>query len=127
MRAAPRANHDRHRSREAERARTSNDQHRDCVHQRVRQSRLWTEQEPRHERHPGNENDSGHEPGRYFIGKALYGSATALRLPNHLNDSREQGFGAHPLGAHDERTGAVDGRADDRTVREFFPRESIRR
>ena len=46
LRAAPGADHDRHRRRQAERARTGDDQHGDRVDERVRQARLGAEQPP---------------------------------------------------------------------------------
>ena len=122
MCAATRADHDRHRSRKAQSARTGDDQDGNCVHKRVRQPGLRTEQQPRNKGHRGDRNHCWHEPCRDAIGQALNGSAAALGLSNQLNDSRQQGFGAHALGAHDERTRSVNGCADDRAVGRFFNR-----
>ena len=50
LRAASRPHHDRNRSRQPQRARTSNDQHRHRIDQRMRQPRLRPEQTPRRKR-----------------------------------------------------------------------------
>ena len=55
----------------------------------------------------------GTKDGRDFIGESLNGCAAALRFADHLDDLREQRFAADALGAHEQRAGAVHGRADD--------------
>ncbi len=50
LRAPPGADHDRHRRRQAERARTRDDQHRDGADERVREARLRSPHAPRDER-----------------------------------------------------------------------------
>ena len=104
--AAAGADHDGHGSGEAEGAGAGDDQNRDGVHQRVREARLRTEQEPGGESDGGDGDDCGHEPGGNAIGEALDGSAAALGLSDELDDAGEQRFGADALGAHDERSGA---------------------
>ena len=118
--AAAGSDHDRHGSGESESAGAGDDEHRNCVHQRVREARLRTEHKPRDESDGGDGHDGGYEPGGDAIGEALNGSAAALRLADDLHDSRQQRFGADALGAHDERSGRVDGGADDLAAGRFF-------
>ncbi len=66
-----------------------------------------------------------HEPFGYAIGELLDGSAAALRLADELHDTRQQSLAANALGAHHERAGAVDGRADDFARRRFFDRHGL--
>ena len=118
--AAAGADHDRHGSGESESAGAGDDEHRDRIHQRMRQAGLRTDQKPRGKSDGRDGHDRGHEPGGDAIGEALNGSAAALRLADHLHDSRQQGFGADALGAHDERSGRVDGCADHLAAGRFF-------
>ena len=118
--AAAGADHDRHGSGESEGAGAGDDQDGDGIDERVREARLRTEDEPGDERDRGDGDDGGNEPGGDAIGEALDGSAAALGLADQLDDSREQSFGADALGAHDERSGGVDGGADDFAVGFFF-------
>ena len=53
------------------------------------------------------------------------GARAALGIANHLHDAREQGFAAHPFGAHDEATGAVERAASDAIAGIFFNRERL--
>ena len=76
------ADHDCHRSGQTQGARTRDDQHRDRVHQRMRQARLRSEPEPGEKGDDGDRYNRGHEPGSHPIGKALNGSAAALCLTN---------------------------------------------
>ena len=114
--AAADADHDRHGSGESQGAGAGDDEHGDGVHQRMREARLWTEQEPRDEGDDCDRDHGGDEPFGDAIGEALDGSAAALRLADELHDAGQQGFAADALGAHDERAGAVDGCADDFAV-----------
>ena len=54
-----------------------------------------------------------HEPARHGVGHALDRCAAALRLRHHGDDAREHRVGADLVGAHDERSGAVHGAADE--------------
>src|SRR5580692_10165447 len=82
----------------------------------MRGTRLWTEEEPRDESNDCDRYDNRDKPFRHAVGEALDGSAAALRLAYKLHDAGEHGFGSDSLGAHDERTGTVDGGSDDFTV-----------
>ena len=52
----------------------------------------------------GDRHDRRHEEGRDLVGQALDGRAGALRLAHQPYDLGQQGLGAHPLGAHDQRS-----------------------
>src|SRR5882724_9900247 len=59
--------HDRHRRGQAKRARTSNDEHSDCIHNRVREAGLWTKHYPYDEGKNSRGDNCGHKPARNFI------------------------------------------------------------
>ena len=125
--AAAGAHHDGHRSGESQGAGAGDDEDCDRVDQCVRQARFRTECEPGDEGDGGHCDDRGNEPGGDAIGQTLNGGAAALGLSDELDDPGQQGFGADALGAHDERSGGVDGGADDLAARVLFRPGSIRR
>ena len=110
--AASGADHDRHRSREAQRAWTRNNQHGYGVHDGVRETRLRSEARPHDEGHDRSRDHGRNKPAGNFVRQPLDGGAGALRLADHLHDLRQHGFAAHAFGAHHETSVAVDGCAD---------------
>ena len=113
LRAAPDADHDRHRRRKAERARAGDDQHRDGRDQRIGEARLRAEDRPCREGDQRDRDHQRHEPGRHLIGEALDRRARALRGRDHLDDLRQHGVAADLLGAHQEAAGGVERAGDD--------------
>ena len=100
--AAPDADHDRHRRREAERARAGDDQHRDRRDQAVGVARLGTQTA---QAMKASDRDGDHqrdEPGGHLVGQALNRRAAALRLGDHVHDLREHRVAADLVGAHHE-------------------------
>ena len=112
MRAASGANHDRHRRREAERARTRDDQHGHGVHDGMRKTRLRSEGYPPDECHERDCDHGRNKPASNFVRQPLDRGSRALRLADHLHDLRQHGLAADAVGAHHERSVAVYGRAD---------------
>ena len=90
--AAAGADHDGHGSGESEGAGAGDDQNRDSVDQRVRETRLRTECEPRDEGDGGERHDCGYEPGGDAIGEALDGGAAALGLADQSGRCGRAGF-----------------------------------
>ena len=127
MGAAAGADHDGHGRGQSQSARAGDDQDGDRVDDGVREARLRTEQEPYSKGNRSHGYNCWDEPGGDAIGEFLDGSAAALGLADHLHDSRQQSFGADAFGLHDERSGGVDGGADDFAVGWISRRESIRR
>ena len=115
-RAAAGADHDRHRRREAERARAGDDEHRDGVDERVREARLGPERAPRRRTSTtATSDDGGHEARRDHVGEPLDRRAAALRLADHAHDLREQRVACPTRSARiTKRAGAVDGRRRSR-------------
>ncbi len=113
FRAPPGADHDRHRRRQAERARAGDDQHGDGVHERVGQARLGPPDGPDGEGDGRSQDHGRHEPARDGVGQALNGRARALRLAHQPDDLRQQGVAADALGLHHEGAGAVHRAARD--------------
>ena len=106
--AAPGADHDRHRRRQAERAGARDDQHRDRGNQGV-SHRGWRPEDRPHDE--GDDRDHDHrrdEPARDHVDQALDRRARALRLGDHLHDPGEHGLAADPLGAQNEAARLVD-------------------
>ena len=125
--AAPRADHDRHRRRQPERARAGDDQHRDRVHQGIGQPRLRPDKAPDDKCRDGREHDGRHEIARNHVGQSLNRRPAALRFADHSHDLREQRVASDALGAHDKRTCAVDGSAGDSIAGMFFGRHRLAR
>ena len=112
---APRAgrDHDRHRRRQAQRARAGDDQHRDRVDQRVGQRAAPARRSAQTAKvDDGDRRRPPARSSRRRRRRALDRRAAALRLGHHLHDLRQQRVGADALGAHHERAGAVDRGAD---------------
>ena len=104
---AARADHDRHRRRQPERAWARDDQHRDRIHERIRQSRLRAKQRPRNEGDNCDDDDNRHEPCGHGIGEPLNGSARSLGLADHSNNLRQQRIRTDTLSLH-RRTSRFD-------------------
>ena len=118
LRAAPDADHDRHRRREAERAGAGDDQHAHRGDEPVGEARLRPERRPGGERQKRDRDHQRHEPGRDLVGEALDRRARSLRGRDHLHDLRQHGVAADLLGAHQEAAGRIE-RAGDH-LRAFF-------
>ena len=127
LRAAPARHHDRHRRRQAKRTRTSDDEHRNGIHQRMRQSRLRPPQRPRGKRHHSNGDDRRNEVGSHLICKPLDGRAAALRLTHRAHDLREQGVATDAGCADDERSGTVHRSARDLAAGMFLDGDRLAR
>jgi hypothetical protein len=89
----------------------------------VRELRLRSKPNPEDEREHGNGQHRRHEDARDLVGKALNGRAAALGFGNHIHNLPEQCIPAHPVGAHDETAGAVDGAPRHSVARSLFHRE----
>src|ERR1039458_1589906 len=124
-RAPAYADHDRHRSCEAQGTGASDNEHGYGVHKSVREARLRTQEEPGEERDDCDGYHDRDEPFCHAVGEALDGSAAALRLAYELNNAGQQGFGADALGAHHEGTGAIDGCADHFAIGGFLNRHGF--
>ena len=112
LRAAPDADHDRHRRRKPERAGAGDDQHRDRRDEAIGEARLRPEHRPGGKGDHRRRDHQRHEPAGDLIGEPLDRRARALRLRHHLHDLREQRVAADLVGAHDEGAALVD-RAGD--------------
>ena len=102
VRALSGRNHDRHRRREAERARTGNNQHRDRVDNRVSHARLRTDCGPHKKRDDRNEDHNGNEVTGNYVREFLNRRATPLRFRHHLHDLRQQRFRPNAFRLHHE-------------------------
>ena len=94
----PRADHDRHRRRQPQRARAGDDQHGDGVHERMGQPRLGSPETPDDKRHETDQRRRRHEKPRHPIDEALDRRPAALGLADHADDFRQQRVGADSLG-----------------------------
>ncbi len=113
LRALAGADHDRGRGRQAQGARTGDDQHGDRVDQGIVQGRLRSGEQPDDERHPGDRHDGRHEPARDQVGEAGDRRPRALGLLDEPHDLGERRLGADPRGPQGERAARVQRRADD--------------
>ena len=95
--AAARADHDRHRRRQPERARAGDDQHRDGVDQRVRQPRLRPDRRPDDERDDRRPRPRPARTSRRRCRRAAGSARGSLRLADHADDLREQRVAADAL------------------------------
>ena len=116
-RAAPGADHDRHGRGQPQGARARDDQHRDRVHERVREARLGSPPGPGGERREGDEDHGRDEPGGHAVDELLDRRAAALRVGDHTHDAREHGVAPDGVGPHDEGAGSVHGPARDHVTR----------
>ena len=73
--------------------------------------------QPHDERARGDDQDERHEHLGDAIGEALDGRLAALRAADELDDAGERRVATDARGAHHERAGRVEGRADDRRCR----------
>ena len=125
MRAAPHADHDRHRRGESERAGARDDEHGHGIDQRIGIARLGPEHDPRDEGDDGARDDGGDEPARDGVGHALDRRAAALGRADHLHNAREQRVVADFLRLHEKTSRAVDRAARDGAARFFFHRNRL--
>ena len=99
-RAFARSHHDGHRRRQAQRARTRDDQHSHGVDQGVGQAGLGADQCPYGERDDGRGHDRRDEVAGHHVRQLLDRRTGALGLRDHMHDLGEQRLGAHALSAH---------------------------
>ena len=109
--AAPRADEQRRRGGESERARAGDDECRDGRGER----RFGTaaDEQPDGERREREPDDHRHEHRRHPVGEPLHLGLAGLRLLDEPGHDRELGLGADPGRLHDETPARVDGRPDD--------------
>ena len=113
MGATSHPDHDRDRRGQTQRTGTGDDEHRNGGDQGVGQTGLGTDQAPDDGGEQGDRDHRGNEPSGDRIGQPLDRGATALGLGHHLDDLRQQGVGAHLVGAHDEGSGLVESAGHD--------------
>ncbi len=119
------ADHDRHRRRQTECARTGDDQHGDGDDQRVGAGRRRSPDRPGDE---GDDRDADHrrdEPSGDGIGKTLDRRPAALRFRDHLHDAGQHRLASDLLGAHDQPAAAVDRAADQAVARTLLDRHRL--
>jgi hypothetical protein len=126
-RATADPDHDRHRRGEAERTRTGDDQHGDGGNQRKCEAWLRPEHHPGNERQQRRRKHGGHEPARNPVGQLLDRRARALRLRHQIDDPRQHGIAADPLGAQHQAAVLVDGAADQDRAGRFRHRHGLAR
>ena len=127
LRAAPDADHDRHRRGEAERTGAGNDEHADGGDQPERHARLRPEPGPGAERDQRHEDDDRHEPAGNLIGQPLDRRARTLRVRYHLHDLGQQRIAADLVGAHDEPAGLIERACDHLAARLLGDRHGFAR
>ena len=112
LRAAPGADHERDRRREAERARAGDDQDGDR-----RGEGVLAPSRPRRASPTSVSSESDDhgrdEDRRHAVGEPLHGRLARLRRVDESGDPRKRGVGADARRAHDEPPVVVDGRAGD--------------
>ena len=113
LRAASDADHDRHRRREAERARAGDDQHRDRGDEAVGEARLGAPDAPGGEGQQRHDDHGRHEPAGDLVGQPLDRRAAALRFGDELHDLRQHRVAPDLPRLDDERAALVHGAADD--------------
>ena len=123
--ATPSPDHDGHWCREAERARTRNDQHSDGIHERVGKPRLRSKQGPDSKRDYRRDDHHGHEPSGHGVGQLLNGRPRALCLADHAHNLREEGVAADAVGLHDDATGPIDRATSDLRLRRLLHRNGF--
>ncbi len=111
LRAAARADHQRGRRREPERAGAGDDQHGDGRGERG--AGPCPEGEPRGQRRQRDADHDRHEDRGDAVGEPLHGSLARLRRLDEARDLRERRVGADPRRPHDEAAVRVDGRAGE--------------
>ena len=117
--------HERNRSRESERARTGDDEHRHGIQERVDETRFGADEEPDSKRHRGeHEHDRG-EPRGDPIGEPRDRGLALLRLLNETDDLGEQRVTADPFRVEDERAGGVEGARTDAVLCSLGNRDGL--
>ena len=117
--------HDGHRRREAEGARTGDNQHRDRRDKRVGEGRVGPEDGPDYEGDDGNTDHGRHETTGNHIGKFLDRRAAALGLCDHGDDPAQHRIGADALGADDQRARPIQCGACDAVAFGLFDRNGF--
>ena len=114
LRAAPRADQQRGRRREAERAGAGDDERRD----RRREADLDRvgEHDPRKERDEREQEDDGHEDARDAVGEPLHVGLAGLRFFDEAREARELGVGADARRLDDEPSTDNERAAHDAVV-----------
>ena len=113
LRAATRADHDRHGRGQAKRTRARDDQHGDGVHEGMGHARLGPPDGPDREGHDGHQNYRRDEPAGHGVRQALDRRTGALRLADQPDDLCQQRVAADALRLHHKGAGAVDGATGD--------------
>ncbi len=101
--AAPHAQHDGNRRRQAQRARASHDQHRNRRGQAVSQGRSRAEPAPGEKAGKRAQHHGGHEPGRDAVGEMLNRCTRAACLGDHRHNLRQERISANLVGAQQQR------------------------
>ncbi len=118
--AAAHGNHDGHGRGEPQRTGARNDQYGDARDQRVSEARLRAEHSPADKGDDSRSHNRRHKDCRYFVRKALYGSAAALGFAYKLHDLGQEGFAADALRDHDEAPAGVKCAGGDFIAHSFF-------
>ena len=111
LRPAPRADHQRRRGGQPERARAGDDQHRHGRGERERGALAGPE--PEAEGGDSHADDHRHEHAGHAVGETLHRRLAGLRVGDERGDLRQRGVGADLGGAHDQPPARVDGGARD--------------
>ena len=124
-RPPPRCDHNGHRGRQPQRARTGDDQHGHRVDQGIRHPRLRTHETPGHEG-----EDSGHHHGRNKIGRHLISEPldrcpASLGLAHHLDNLGQQRLAPNPFRPHDKAPRAVDRAARNTAAGSFLDGDGL--
>ena len=125
--ASPDPDHDRHRCRESERTGAGDNQHGDGCDETMCEARVRPPYGPRRESEDGDQDDNGHEPAGYLVGKALDRSARALGFGHHAHDLCKHRVTPDLAGPHDEATSLVERAADELGADLLGYRHEIRR
>ena len=100
--------HDGNRSCQPQCARTGDDEHRDCIDERVRQARLGADEPPGTEGGHGDAYYRRHEPGRHLISELLQRRARPLRLTDESHYLRQDAVRSDTLRLNEEHSGLID-------------------
>src|SRR2546425_10407436 len=124
--ALSRADHDRRRRRDAERAGTCDDQDRDEEHEGVR-DRLAERDGPEEERENADSNHRWNEHGRHAIREALNRRAGSLGILHELDDLVQGRVRSDARRTEPQQPGPVDGGADRGVTDLLFHRDRLPR
>ena len=115
LRPLPGAHHDRRRSRDAERARTGNDQDRDEEDERLR-DRIVVDELPNEKGEARDQDDRRDEHGRHAVREPLDRGARHLGVLDELDDLIQRGVGSDAGRPDRQEAGLVDRRPDRRVA-----------